>query len=196
MLRLICTLLFKIHGWKIDPNIPDELRGSVVVSAPHTSNWDFVYAIATFHLLKTPIRFTIKKEWMKFPINLIFKPLGAIGIDRTPKSEGQERPSTVDLMTELFIDSPDLILLVTAEGTRSRRENWRSGFYHTAVNAAVPIVLGYLNYRTKTAGMGKAVSPTGEINTDMARIMDFYKDKAAKFPEKFSLDTRYWPPVD
>jgi 1-acyl-sn-glycerol-3-phosphate acyltransferase len=79
-------------------------------------------------------------------------------------------------------------VLVTPEGTRSLSTKWKSGFYYVALNAGVPITLGYLDYANKVAGVGKAVYPTGDYNKDMREIMDFYKDIKGRYPEKFSVD--------
>jgi 1-acyl-sn-glycerol-3-phosphate acyltransferase len=71
MFKQFVTLLFKLKGWKVDNRVPNDLKRCVLIAAPHTSNWDFVYTIAAFNIMKLPIRFTIKKEWMKFPFGLL-----------------------------------------------------------------------------------------------------------------------------
>ena len=81
--------------------------------------------------------------------------------------------------------------MVTPEGTRSLRTKWKTGFYHTAAGAGVPIALGYLDYKNKEAGVGKIIYPSGDMKRDMKEIMDFYKNIPAKFPEKFSVDTEF-----
>jgi 1-acyl-sn-glycerol-3-phosphate acyltransferase len=94
-------------------------------------------------------------------------------------------------MINLFDDDKDLVVLVTPEGTRSLRTKWKTGFYHVAVGANVPIGLGYLDYKNKKAGVGKLVYPSGDMHKDMKEIMDFYKNIPAKHPELFSIDTDY-----
>lgn len=192
MLTLISKLILKIAGWKIDYNMPTEMRKKcVLVAAPHTSNWDFVFAICAFRILKIKIRFTIKKEWMRFPFNLLMTPLGAVGIDRNPEPGKKDKKSMVDAMIDLFTKHKELVVVVTAEGTRSKREKWKTGFYHVASNAKVPIALGYLDYKKKIAGVGKVIMPSGDMKADMKKIMEFYKDKTPKFPEKYSPDLQY-----
>jgi 1-acyl-sn-glycerol-3-phosphate acyltransferase len=168
--------------------MPEGVKKSVMIASPHTSNWDLYYARLAFVLMRIPVRFTVKKEWLKFPFNLLMKPIGAIGIDRNPKTGSTERKSMVEAMTDLFKDRDDLVVLVTPEGTRSLSTKWKSGFYYVALNAGVPITLGYLDYANKVAGVGKAVYPTGDYNKDMREIMDFYKDIKGRYPEKFSVD--------
>jgi 1-acyl-sn-glycerol-3-phosphate acyltransferase len=163
-----------------------------MVAAPHTSNWDFFYTRVVFNVLRIPLRFTIKKEWMRFPLNLFMRPMGGLAIDRSPKVPGGERRSMVDVMTEMFIKHPGkFVMLVTPEGSRSRRDEWKTGFYYVAVNAAVPIALGFLDYKKKQAGVGKIIYPTGNLEADMKEIMAFYKTVTPKFPANFSTDKRY-----
>ncbi|MEK6482497.1 1-acyl-sn-glycerol-3-phosphate acyltransferase [Catalinimonas sp. 4WD22] len=181
MWRIIAIIIFKITGWKARSYIPTDIKKAVMVAAPHTSNWDFIYARAALYILRVPIKFTIKKEWVKFPLSLILNPLGAIPIDRQRK--GMSRTSTVDKMVELFDHTDHLIILVTPEGTRKYAEKWKSGFYFTAQRANVPIVLGYLDYKAKEAGIGAVFHPTGDRDKDIEEIKAFYRTKTAKFPE-------------
>jgi len=181
MLRIIAIIIFKIAGWKASSTIPSDLKKAVMVAAPHTSNWDFIYARAALYILRVPVKFTIKKEWVRFPLNLILNPLGAIPINRNQK--GIRKTSMVDKMAELFEERDHLIILVTPEGTRKYAKRWRSGFYFTAQKANVPIVLGYLDYKEKEAGIGGVFYPTGDRDKDVEEIKAFYRTKSAKFPE-------------
>ncbi len=182
----------KLFGWKINKDFPKDLKRCVLIAVPHTSNWDFLFAIATFKIMNIDIRFTIKDTWVKFPFNLISLPLGAISIDRSQKKEGEKRKSMVDYMTDLFKKNKDLVLVVTAEGTRKKVEEWKSGFYHVAKNADVPIALGYLDYKNKIAGIRKELFHTTDSKeNDMKKLMEFCKNLYPKHPEKFSLDKRY-----
>ena len=188
MIFYIAKFLFWISGWKLNNQMPKGVRRSVMIASPHTSNWDFFYARIAFMLMGIPVKFTVKKEWLKFPFNLIMSPLGAIGIDRSPKAGNTERKSMVDAMAEIFEGKEEMVVLVTPEGTRSKVTKWKSGFYYVAVTAKVPITLGYLDYKHKVAGVGKVVYPSGNYMKDMKIIMDFYKDINARYPEKFSVD--------
>ena len=146
--------------------------------------------MATFAIYRLPIRFTVKKEWMKFPFNLLMKPLGAIAIDRTPRGPNNERPSFIDALTDLFNANDKLIILITPEGTRSRNEKWKTGFYQVAKTANVPILMGYIDYKKKVAGITNPIY-VSDYETDMKKIMAFYKTIHPKFPEKFSVDTTF-----
>jgi 1-acyl-sn-glycerol-3-phosphate acyltransferase len=191
MLYYIAKFLYWISGWKLDNRMPKEVRKCVMIAAPHTSNWDLFYARIAFILLDIPVRFTVKKEWLRFPFNLFMKPLGAIGIDRSPKIPGQPRRSMVEAMTELFKNKDELVVMVTPEGTRKKATKWKTGFYYVALNANVPISLGYLDYKNKIAGVGKILYPSGNYEKDMKIIMAFYKNIHGKYPDKFSIDLEF-----
>jgi len=190
---MFARLILFILGWKVDKNLPEGVNRCVMIASPHTSNWDFPIARAAFSVLNIPVRFTIKDSWYRFPFNILFNALGGIPINRRPKSQGEERPSMVEAMAALFQGRDRLVVLVTPEGTRSYRDEWKSGFYHVAKIAQVPIALGYLNYEKKIAGVGKIVHLSEDMSADMKEIMEFYQDIPGKHPEKFSIDKRYKP---
>lgn len=190
-MKKIAKFLLSLSGWRIAPDIPPEKERCVMIAAPHTSNWDIWYARLAFFIMEVPVKFTIKQEWTRFPFGLIFKPLGAIGIDRRPRKESGERPSYVKLMTEVFDRYERIAVMITPEGTRSPRKKWKTGFYYVALEAGVPICLGYLDYANKIAGVGPVIHPSGDIEADMHQIMEFYKDIEGKHPELFELDERY-----
>lgn len=192
MLRLLALLILKIGGWKVDKQIPKEAYRSVMTAAPHTSNWDFVWTRVAFYVLGIPMRVTIKNDWTKFPYGLLIKPMGGIGVDRSPRKPGEERLSLTDAMADLFNHHDKIAMVVTPEGSRSLRTEWKKGFYYTALKAGVPITFGYLDYSKKIAGVGNVVLyPTGDIQKDMKVVMDFYATIMPKHPKKFSLDQRY-----
>lgn len=190
MIRWIFKLIFKGLGWKLKTEAIVGIKQSITIAAPHTANMDLPIAKAAFDLMGLPLRFTVKKEWVRFPFKRIMRNLGAIAIDRTPKNQGEERPSMVEAMANLFKENPELHVMVTPEGTRSLRTQWKTGFWHTAKMANVPILCGYLDYKNKIAGIGKIIYPT-DLEKDMRDIMSFYKDITPCHPERFSLDQRY-----
>jgi len=193
--KILARFVFWIFGWRLDENLTGALnkdvRRCVMIASPHTSNWDIVFARAAFSLLDVPMRFTVKHEWLRFPFKGLMLAMGAIGIDRSPKKPGDPRPSMTEAMIELFAQNKELAVMVTPEGTRSLRTKWKTGFYHVAVGAKVPIGLGYLDYANKVAGVGKMLYPSGDMDKDLREIMAFYKDIKGKHPEKFSIDLDY-----
>jgi len=191
MIAWIFDLIFTLHGWKLNPNRPEGIDRCVMIAAPHTSNWDLIYAIAAFRRMKIPLRFTIKKEWIRFPFKRLILSMGGIGIDRRPKNPGEQRLSMVDAMANLFTTNDQISVMVTPEGTRKLSTTWKTGFYVVARNAGVPIGLGYLDYAKKEAGVGGMIFPGEDMEGDMRKIMAFYKDISPKYPEKFLVDTNY-----
>lgn len=181
-----------LMGWEIDNHWPLDLDQCVMIAAPHTSNWDALYARLALKAMGVNVKLTIKDSYMKFPFGPFVRAMGGIGIDRRPKKEGEERTSMVDLMADLFKTHPKLVMLVTPEGTRAKQENWKTGFYHIAITAGVPIALAYMDYAKKKTGVGKIVYPTGNMENDMAEIMAFYAQIHPKFPDLYSVDTRYY----
>ena len=153
-----------------------------MIAAPHTSNWDIVYTRAAFELLDLPVKFTIKKEWVNSPMGLILRPLGAIPIDREYRDG--KKVSMTQTMTELFDRYEELIVLVTPEGTRQYAPEWKTGFYRVAESANVPVLLGYLDYSKKMAGVGPIIHPTGDIDADIEEIKAFYRTIVGRYPER------------
>lgn len=178
-------------GWKFNNKLPKDIPQCVMIAAPHTSNWDSLYTKLAFIVMDIPVKITIKGSYMNFPFGYFVRAMGGIGIDRRPKEEGQQRQSMVQAMVALFKTNPRLVMLVTPEGTRARQKQWKTGFYHVAVQAGVPIALAYMDYTKKETGVGKIIYPTGDMDKDMREIMAFYKDIQGKFPQNFSLDERF-----
>lgn len=183
-MRWISLLLFRLTGWKIKGSYPEEFKKSVMIAAPHTSNWDILYARAAFFILRVPVKFTIKDDWMKTPLGPFLRWLGAIGIERKAKDDPSRKKkiSFVDAMINIFNEKEELVILVTPEGTRKYAEEWKSGFYHIANGAGVPIILGFLDYEKKEAGIGPTIHPSGDYEEDLEKIKSYYRNVKGKFP--------------
>ncbi len=181
MKQFIGNLILKLFGWKISYNNDHEkIKKFVVVCAPHTSNWDFVFAMCFFFVKKVPVQFFIKKSYTKGISGAFFKYLGAVGVDRSKSN------NLVDFAVSEFERRDSLILLVPAEGTRKRVDRWKTGFYHIAKNANVPVAMGYLDFKKKEAGVKHFFDLSGDFDKDMQQIEDFYKEFTAKFPENYN----------
>lgn len=153
----------------------------MLVAAPHTSNYDYPIALATLYSCGVRVRFLGKKSLFKFPLGILMRATGGIPVDRS------KHTNMVETMVNMFQQYNELILMIPAEGTRSYVKEWKSGFYHTAMGAKVPIVLGYLDYGNKVAGFGDLFYPTGDYQKDLAEIQNFYRKFTARHPEKSSL---------
>lgn len=178
MLRLLARLFLFATGWKPEGALPG-IPKYVLIAAPHTSNWDLAFLLAFAELHRVRISFMMKHTVFRGPFGPLFRSLGGIPIRR------HERANLVGQMVAAFAARDRLALVVPAEGTRSRVDVWKSGFYHIARQARVPIVLGYLDYRRRRGGFGPALAPTGRVREDMDAIREFYADKTGKHPERF-----------
>ncbi len=149
-----------------------------MTAAPHTSNWDFVYALLVSCNLGIRINLMTKKEIFRWPFGPFLKFVGAVPVDRS-KSNG-----LVDQVVQAFGRNERLVVAIAPAGTRKKVPYWRTGFYHMAKGAGVPIVLGFLDYGRKTGGIGPTIYLTGNMNEDMKNIREFYDSINAKYPEK------------
>jgi 1-acyl-sn-glycerol-3-phosphate acyltransferase len=189
MIKFLCSQFFSANGWKFENKLPSDVNAFVMIGAPHTSNWDFVPAMTVAHRVGGKACFVIKQEWLKFPVGLFLKPMGALGVDRSKIKSGAVT-STTDLMANLFKQHKNLILMISPEGTRSPNDEWKSGFWHMAKKAQVPIALAYADYAKKKAGIGRVIYPS-DFENDMRQIMNFYRHITPADPAKFKLDKRF-----
>jgi 1-acyl-sn-glycerol-3-phosphate acyltransferase len=166
-------------GWSIEGSAPKEPK-FVLIAAPHTSNWDLVYALACGTALGLSIHWMGKDSLFRGPAGVCLRLLGGIPVDRSAHHD------LVQTMAREFARHERFVLLVPPEGTRKAVQYWKSGFYRIAQQAGVPIALGVLDYRTKRVGLGPMVWPSDDVRADMARIRAFYADKQGKHPEGFA----------
>jgi 1-acyl-sn-glycerol-3-phosphate acyltransferase len=179
MKKLSIYLLNK-YGWKIHNQfaLPDKC---VICFAPHTSNWDFFWGNLLRLACGVQAHFLIKKEWFFFPVGSMMRRIGGIPVDRSKKT------SLTDTMTQLFAVNDKFRLTITPEGTRQKVLEWKKGFYIIACKAKVPIVLAFIDYKTKELGFGKIFYPAGDIENDLPNIQAFYSAKTGKFPDRFHV---------
>ena len=183
MWKLLAQLIFKVGGWKIVGEYPKDIPRCVMVAGPHTSNWDFVYTRAAFYLLGVPLRFAIKKEFIDSPLGPLLKYFGAVSIDRQKKSKESKMISMVDAIANIINSSEKIALVITPEGTRKYNPDWKTGFYYIAKKAQVPVILGFLDYKNKEAGIGPIINLSDDVESDILKIKDFYRTKTGKIPE-------------
>jgi len=180
MKKQLGKIVLFISGWKSEYETEFSTKKCVMIAAPHTSNWDLIFAMAVFWKHSVPAKFFIKNSYTKGIHGYIFKKMGAIGVDRSKNN------NLVDFAAEMFNEKEELVVLVPAEATRKRVKRWKKGFYHIASKANVPVALGFLDYKNKIAGVGKLIHLTNDFEADMQIIEDFYKTKTAKFPELYN----------
>jgi 1-acyl-sn-glycerol-3-phosphate acyltransferase len=178
-LRGLSLLLLKILGWKAVGQLPAESK-FVLIFAWHTSNWDVFYGVLVAFALKLEMIFLAKKELFRHPFKPLVKYLGGIPIER------KESNHIVDQMIRVFDENEKFILAISPEGTRRKVQYWKSGFYHIAQGAHVPVLLTFLDYEQKKGGAGPLMYLTGNIDRDMEAIRNFYATVKGKYPEKAS----------
>ena len=178
--KFLAKLFFKIIGWKMGHADTQSARHSVMLAAPHTSNWDLPIALAAFWIMGLNLRYLIKSEYTRGPFGWFFKWTGAIGVDRS-KARNNLTEVAIDLLKNY-----EMVLMVPAEGTRKRVEKWRTGFYRIANEAKVPISLGTLDYENKVASVIDVFHPTGEFEKDMEYIQEQYRNISGKYPENYN----------
>jgi 1-acyl-sn-glycerol-3-phosphate acyltransferase len=169
----LSALSLRFAGWRFEGE-PPAAKKYVCLAVPHTSNWDGLLLVLMARSVGLDLEWMIKDDWLKGPMGPLMRSVGAIGIDRS------RHTGVVEQMIELFGKRESLVLGIPPEGTRSRAERWKSGFYHIALGAKVPVAPGYLDYARKRAGIGAPIDMTGDAKTDMDRIRAFYAEKDPK----------------
>lgn len=169
----------RLFGWHLTGQVPDVAK-LVAIGAPHTSNFDGIFMLATMWAFRQRGRFVIKIEWLRGPVGWLLKLFGGVGVDRD-KSRNFVGQSITVIERE-----PRILLLIAPEGTRRKAEYWKSGFYWIAHGAGVPILLTFMDHKHKRIGVGPLLYPSGDIMADMEIMRAFYSQMSGRFPEKMS----------
>lgn len=173
--RLLARVFWALSRWRLRTR-PAPTRPTVLIGAPHTSNWDFVLMLAIAWRLGMSIRWLGKESLFSGWGGPVMRALGGIPVDRA------EADGVVDEVVARVRRGDVFGLVVTPDGTRGGHTHWKSGFYRIAREAGMPITLGYVDRTTMTAGLGPTLELTGEVRADMDRIRAFYADKAGFHP--------------
>jgi 1-acyl-sn-glycerol-3-phosphate acyltransferase len=175
--RLAARAFWSVSRWKlVTEPAPD--RPSVLVGAPHTSNWDFVFMLAIAWELGIDVRWLGKKSLFHGWRGPLMRAVGGIPVDRSDPSR------VVAEVVERIHAGEVFSLVVTPDGTRGAHTHWKSGFYRIAREARMPVTLGFVDRDTMTTGLGPTVELTGDVSRDMDRIRAFYADKSGARPER------------
>lgn len=177
IVRGVSRVFLKLGGWKMRGDWPD-IPKMVLVAAPHTSNWDGLNMLAAAGYYRVRLRWMGKKSLTQGPFGWIIKALGCVPVDRSANHD------VVSAMSAAFGAETRMVLAVPPEGTRARVDEWKSGFYHIAVGAGVPIVLSVLDYGTRTMRIAAVIEPSGDYAADLAVIRGFYRDAVGKHRAK------------
>lgn len=168
-----------LMGWRIEGNFPT-VRKFVVIVAPHTSNWDFVVGILTYFALRLDANWMAKHTALKGPWGPLGRYLGAVPVDRSQPG------NVIQASNAEFARRDRMMLVIAPEGTRSVVSQWKRGYHHIALAAAVPIVPVALDFARKRVLIGDPVTATADHDADYARLKSFFSADMARHPANFS----------
>lgn len=178
MQKFLARWFLRVTGWKAEGEKPEAAR-FVLIAAPHTSNWDLAFLLAFAAVYDLRMSWMGKDALFRPPLGWLMRLTGGIPIVR------HQRGDMVAQAARRLAGAEKLALVVPVEGTRGRVTHWKSGFYHIARTANVPIVLGFLDYPRRRGGFGPSIEATGNVSADMDKIRAFYADKVGRFSNQF-----------
>ena len=183
LLRWGSTVFLRLMGWKVVGKLPPSAAKSVLIAAPHTSNWDLPYTLMVCFVLRLNVYWMGKASIFRPPFRGVMMWLGGIPVDRS-----QSNNLVADSSAAITRATGPLQLIVPPEGTRTGTRYWKTGFYYIASGAGVPIMLAYLDYDKKVGGLGPVFQTTGDIDADMVAIKAFYAGVKGKNADQFRAD--------
>ncbi len=179
MLRRFAQWLLKVGGWTPVGGTPDVPK-AVFIAAPHTSNWDGLWALVYKVAFDIDVKFFAKHSLFWFPLGNILRALGGIDLDRGKAG------TAVNEAIRMFETEEQFYFGLAPEGTRKKTKGWKTGFYRIAMGAGVPVYFGMLDYGRRRIGIGERMMLTGDMEADMAVIREYYKGIDGRWPEKAS----------
>lgn len=181
LLRALGRAVLRLWGWHLAIRVPDEPK-LLIVAAPHTSNWDFVFGLAAVLALELDLHWLAKHSLFRGVWGRLFRALGGIAVDR--RAPG----GVVRQTAQAFAAHEQLLIALAPEGTRARVARWKRGFHHVAQAAQVPVLVAYIDYRTKTIGTGPLLRASPDWSADMQPVFAFYRGVTAKKPAQFATE--------
>lgn len=169
LVKRVLIALYRWRGWRLEGSHPGVAK-FVITGAPHTSNWDFVFFIGATHQLGIRPSFMGKHTLFKWPLTRFMQDMGGVEVDRSNRGSHY-----VEQVARAFAEADELALVVAPEGTRRSDGAWRSGFWHIARAAGVPIVPAWVNHATMRGGIGPTIWPSDNFAADLKRLAAFYR---------------------
>ncbi len=179
MMKHVARFVLWVSGWTPVGGIPDEPK-AVLIAAPHTSNWDGFWALTYKVAIGLDVRFFAKHTLFWFPLSTILRRLGGVPLDR------KRAMSAVAIAVALFEENDTFYFGLAPEGTRALCDGWKTGFYRIASEAKVPVLLGYLDYPSRTVGIAGRLDVSGDTDADLKVCADFYSSFKGRRPERTS----------
>jgi 1-acyl-sn-glycerol-3-phosphate acyltransferase len=181
----ICGSILRLFGWTVVFRWPPVPK-CVVIFYPHTSNWDFVWGVLAYLSLGWKIRWCAKDNWFRWPVGILARALGGIPVNR------REHTGFVGQLKREYERAQELYIAITPEGTRSRTDHWKSGFYRLALAAGTPVGLGFVDVPSRRIGVDTYITLSAREEDDLALIRAYYADKRGFHPE-MQGDIRFLP---
>ena len=178
-MKTLARLILRLCGWQLTGAPPTDTDRYVVIAAPHTSNWDFPWMLLMAWASGMAVRWLGKHTLFWGPMGPIMRALGGVPVRR------HVREDRVAATARAIRGSQRIALVIPPEGTRGLTDTWRSGFYHIARTAEVPLVPTALDYAQRRGEIGPGFIPTGDVTADMDRLRTFYADRSGRYPERF-----------
>ena len=174
----IAKLILKVMGgWKIEGDMPRDISKFIIIAADHTSNWDFVIGMAVKMVLRLKAGFFAKHSLFFWPLGVLMRALGGVPIERS--RSGNRVQDAVDKINK----SENFVLVIAPEGTRSKVARWKTGFYHIACGADIPVVPVGFDFTNKKVVIGKPMDMTGDIQNDFQKMHQFFVPFEGRHPE-------------
>lgn len=170
----------KATGWTVRNDLPEGLDKFVIIAAPHTSNWDFPVTMAIAATVDMEFRWVGKHTMFRRPYGWLMRRMGGIPVDR------RKSTNFVEQIAEAFDAADRMALGIAPEGTRSKGEYWKSGFYYIAREADVPIVCGYVDFEKREGGLGPVIDASQSKEAVLAELRDFYRGVQGCRPDQFT----------
>ena len=181
ILTVVSWLFLKLMGWRLEGRPPKEPK-YVLIAVPHTTNWDFPITLSMAFIFDFEIFWMGKDSLFKGWKGPVMRWMGGIAIDRSSSN------NVVEQTIEAFNSNDRLVVTIPPEGTRSKVDKWKTGFYYIAVGAKVPVAMGYLDYKHKVGGFKDTFYPTGDVDKDIAAMRKVYEGISGKFTDQCSVD--------
>lgn len=182
LVKRVLLALYRWKGWALTVEAPVPPR-CVILGVPHTSNWDFVFFLGATHEAGIAPNYMGKHSLFKWPMTRFMYDMGGISVDRSAKGKNY-----VDQIVAEFGRRDDLPLVIAPEGTRGAIKGWRSGFYHIALKAGVPIVPAWVDNKTMRGGIGAGIMPTGDYAADLGKLLAYYRSVIPDHPRWAALE--------
>ena len=173
----VCAGILRACGWTVIFRWPPVPK-CVVIFYPHTSNWDFIWGVLAYLSLGWKIHWCGKDTWFWWPLGILGRALGGIPVNR------RERTGFVDQLKRRYESESELYIAITPEGTRSRTDHWKSGFYHLALATGHLVGLGFIDHPTKRIGIDTYIALSGKEEEDLDVFRAYYADKRGVRPHQ------------